>query len=319
METVQNTNLIEKKERKFQSRATKRLLFYILIMFLPTLQFCIFYIYINANSFILAFSNYKSLTAKPTFAGIENFKTALQVIGRSGFMFKNAIIYYFLSFFFGLGSAIIFSYYIAKKHFASGFFKTILFLPQIVSGLVLCILYMYIVEDVYVTIAGQFLSEPPTGGLLSTPNPTTQYWTVAIYSVFISFGSNVLLISGAMSGIDESIIESAHLDGVNTVQEFIHITFPMIYPTFITFFVAQLAGIFTNSMHLYTFFQGGAGELSTMGYYLYVQALHSAVYTTGNTLSYPELSALGLTLTSMVLPLTLISRKLLTKFGPSVD
>ena len=317
MENFKELYGTKRKDKKLQSRSTKRLLFYILIMFLPILQFCIFYIYINANSFILAFTEYADLTAEPTFAGFDNFKVAFERLQESGFMFKNSIIFYLVNLFLGLGLAIIFSFYLAKQYVASGFFKTILFLPQVLSGLVLGILFNYVVEDVYVTLAKQF-SVPVEGGLLSNPDTSTQYWTVVFYSIFVSFGSNVLLITGAMSGIDESIIESSHLDGVNVIQEFIHITFPMIFPTFVTFFVVQLAGIFTNQMNLFTFYRNDAGDLSTMGYFLYVEAIHSDVYVT-KRMTYSQLSALGLLLTAIVLPLTLISRKLLNKFGPSEE
>ncbi len=63
----------------------------------------------------------------------------------------------------------------------------------------------------------------------------TERATIMFYSIYVSFGPRVLVYSSAMSGISESIIESAELDGVNTWQELVHIVLPSIWSTFVTF------------------------------------------------------------------------------------
>lgn len=302
-------NAPQNNTRRYYKRSQKRLLFYVLMVALPVLQVAIFYLYVNINSFLLAFKNYTSYF-EAEFAGLDNFKWAFERLGSSGSMFRNSFIKYLADLFLSLGLSIIFSYYLAKKYPAAGFFKTILFMPQILSAVVLTVLFRYIVNDVYMVIAGEEL------GLLD--NPETALGTIVFFSIWVSFGSQVLMFTGAMSGIDDSVIEAAHLDGASVMQEFFYITMPMIWHTFVTYFVTTLAGIFTNQMNLYTFFGENAGELSTMGYYLYTSAKGSDVYMPGDV-SYSQLSALGLVLTFIVLPLTLGSKKLLTKLGPSMD
>lgn len=49
----------EKKKKTF-SRQTKRLIFYIGLISLPLFFFCLFYVYVNFNSFVLAFQNYEN-------------------------------------------------------------------------------------------------------------------------------------------------------------------------------------------------------------------------------------------------------------------
>ena len=131
---------------------------------------------------------------------------------------------------------------------------------------------------------------------------------------------NVLLFHGSMEGINPSVVESAQLDGVNLAQEFWYITLPLIFPTFVTFLVLGLAGIFTNQMNLYSLFGAYAEELSTFGYFIYLNSSKSDVIVTNiGYLSYSELSALGLLLTLVVFPITFGTRKLLEKYGPSTD
>lgn len=312
------TNKAEQKKRTY-SRTTKRLVFYVLIMALPVLQFCIFYIYVNFNSFALAFQTYTSTDAGrvSSFAGFDNFKVAFEQLKTSGFMFKNSLLLYACNLLIGTSLALFFSFYLAKKYPASGLFKVILFMPQIISSVVLGILFKFIANDAYSAIVGQLTGLTEVKGLLD--NDATAFGTLLFYNVWVSFGTNVLMYTGAMSGINESVVESAQLDGANVMQEFFHITIPMIFPTLTTFIVVGLAGIFTNQMNLYTFFKNNAGQMSTMGYFLYVQAQGSDVIATRGYLDYPQLSALGLILTLIVLPLTLGTRKLLEKYGPSTD
>lgn len=308
---------MEKQAKRINYKKRSRLIFYTLGIALPLLQFCIFYIYTNLNSFILAFSSYESkigaIGYEIKFAGFSNFLAALKTIGNNMQMIKNSLILFVFSTLFGLTLASFFSFYIYKKYFVSEFFRVILFLPQIVSQVVFALLYYQLVQDL---IPWLFHLE---SGLLS--NGATLFPTVLFFNLWISFGVNVVLFTGAMSGINPAVVESAQIDGVNLLQEFWHITLPMIFPTIITFIVTGLAGIFTNQMHLYSLFGDNAGEsISSFGYFLYVQTSHSDVISPSRSyLSYSEISALGLVLTLIVFPLTFGTRKLLEKFGPRTD
>ena len=78
--------------------------------------------------------------------------------------------------------------------------------------------------------------------------------------------------------------------------------------------VSLVVGIFTNQMNLFTFFDEYADpSLYTFGYYLF-RGVKLAEYK-----DYPYLSAMGLLLTAVAVPLTLFVRWALTKFGPSKD
>ena len=63
----------------------------------------------------------------------------------------------------------------------------------------------------------------------------------------------------------------------------------------------------------------GAKEIGTLGYYLYIQTLSASEIATGGYYSYGQLSAVGLILTAIAIPLILGSKKLMYKFGPSIN
>ena len=321
-----NTEKYEKalKSDKLISRETKRLVFYIVMIALPIFQFCLCYIYVNFNSIRMSFYEYDAIAMGYQFVGLKYFGKAWAVFTAGGDMILNSLKLYACNLVIVLGMALVFSYYIAKKYALSKFFRTILYLPHVVSGVVLTMLYRYVVTDVYGVLWGD---NAVKDGLLY--NEQTQYLTVLFYNIWLGFGTNVMLFTGSMSGIDGSIIESAQLDGVNIVQEFIHISIPMIWPTFVTFVVVGIAGIFTNNMHLYTFF-GSSGAVykqnQVFGYYMFVQTQNTNknggfqyLDVKSDIGGFPGLSALGLIMTFILVPVTLTVKKLLTKYGPRTD
>ena len=305
---------------KLTNRNNKRLFFYIAVLVIPILQFLVFYVYVNFNTIILAFQDYQASSGAVwyvvKFAGFKNFQSIIQRLASGGnlSMIWNSWLVYAVSLGFGTTLVLFFSYYIYKKFFMAGVFQVFLFLPQVLSGVVLSLLFKYMATDAYIALTGS------ARGLLDMDN--TRMATLLFFHVWSSFGANILIYSGAMSGINESVVESAQLEGVNTLQEFWYITFPMIFPTFITFLVSGIAGIFTAQLNLYTIYENNS-PISTVGYYLYVQSVHSGLIPLVNTatnttyLSYSEISAFGIMITIVIVPITLFIRKILNKYGPN--
>lgn len=307
------------KPKKFLSEKTKKLIFFICMAAPLILQVCVFYIYVNVSNIALAFSEYEEVTGVGFvghFAGFTNFKSVLQTLFKSenvGMFGVSFLMYCFVAIL-ATPISIIFSFYVYKKYFLSEFFRVILFFPQIISTVIMSSLYSFMVGEIYMLITGAESS------LLAISNESsTIVLTIIFYNLWMGFGANILLASGAMSGINESIVESCHLDGCNTIQEFIYITLPSIYPTITTFVVIDLAAIFSNQMNLYTFFAQNAPEgVRSIGYFLYVHTVHSPGLTPNDLyMTYPQVSSLGLMITLVVLPVTLTVRKLMKKFGPS--
>ena len=96
----------------------------------------------------------------------------------------------------------------------------------------------------------------------------------------------------------------------------------MIFPTIVTFLVMALAGIFGQSAHLYTFYGETAAYsgFTTVGYFMYINQIGSDIIKTEAnhiTMNYPQLAAMGLMMTLIIVPITLSARRLLEKYGPS--
>ena len=80
--------------------------------------------------------------------------------------------------------------------------------------------------------------------------------------------------------------------------------------------VEGVAGIFTDQLNLYSFYGSDPSvPYKTFGYYMFFQTNKYV-----NDMShYPVLSAFGLIMTAVAVPLTFLTKRLLEKFGPSVD
>ena len=306
------------KKIKTISRQQKRLLFCILMLIWPILQITICYVMVNANSFILAFQEYSmsagNLGYTIKFAGFANFKQAWGILHNCGYMIENSFNLFLVRTFVGITLALLFSFYIYKKWMLSGLFKVVLFMPQIISGLIFSLLFKYIVTDVYSSLVLK-ISGKQVLGLLD--NTKTRMLTIIIYNVWIGFGTNVLLFSGSMSAIDCSVVEASHIDGANLLQEFVYITLPMIFETLSQFLIVGIAAIFTDQMCLISLYGMNANEVASLGYYMYKLTYSGNYIADGQTYSFSVISALGLILTVIVMPVVLGIKKLLAKYGPS--
>lgn len=304
-----------------KSYKKKRLIFAICMLALPLLQLAICYFYVNINSILLAFKKYDVLTSTYSFAGFSNFAGVIDKFSTDLALSNsiyNSLVMFGVSLAFGTVPAILFSYYIYKKGFMSGTFKIFLYAPHIISVVVFSMIFSNFLDVVVPELVYKQTNNIIEGLLADISNIGRVRFLCIAFTVFLSFGTQILLYSGAMSGISDSIIESARLEGIKSMRELVSIVLPMIWQTFITFMMMAIMGLFTNQMSLYSLYAEFApSELYTFGYYLYVKTVHS---TGGGYLeNFPELSAFGLLMTFVAVPLTLVVRKLLNKFGPSVE
>lgn len=290
-------------------RSLNAKVFYCVMLAFPVLQFLICYLGVNLNSILLSLKRYDAGVYQ--YVGLTNFKMVLDELQMPYMknMIINSLTVYGVNLFVGLSFCVVFSYYIYKKSVGHEFFKFILFLPSIISAIVMAILFKYFTERGVPAMLEGIFGITRTGLL---GDSQTRFPTLLFYMIFTGFGANILLFSGAMSGINESLVDAAKIDGANSFQEFFHITIPMIYPTLTTLIVVSTAGIFINQFSLFNFF-GTSAAISdyTVGYYFYKSSKAATLA------EYPRLAAMGVLFTLVSAPVTLLLKRVLEKIGPS--
>lgn len=312
-------------KKKYQSKnlitgTWKAKLFYACVVVLPLLQFLVFVVLVLGNSVLLSFKKYDYSTGgyklgKDIFQNYRLFfsdiKSPNNELGRAT---VNSLIVWFFTTLLGISLALLFSFYIVKKMPCSGFFKTMLFLPSIISTIALALIFRRFVDRFLSDFLAEYLNvkigKPFFG------EPKTRFAMAVFYTCLMGFGVQVLMYTGVMSRIPESLSEYASLDGINAVQEFFHITLPLIYPTISTFLVSGIGGLFINQAGIYDFYGANAeSSIQTVGYFLYNKTVGD-----GRSLAeYPLTAAYGVAFTLITVPTTLLARWILDKFSPEVE
>jgi ABC-type sugar transport system permease subunit len=302
------------KQGRYRKASRKKicwpeLIFYVCLIILPLAQFCIFYIGVNFNSILLSFKSYDTLTGEYSWT-LKNFAKVWSDLTASSILtdaLVNSLIVWFFTVFVGTALAVIFSYYIYKRKFLSKTFKFILFLPSVLPSILLVMVYKYFVDEGLILYINEIFGTDLIG---LTVDSSTRFPTVLFYCVWIGFGSQVLLYTGAMEQISPEINDALKVDGAGPMRELIHIVIPQCLPTISTFLISGIATIFTNQANLWSFFGGAVdyGDM-TIGYYLF-----KLVNDSGKGMSeYPYASTLGLCCTFIALPLTFLANHFLMR------
>ncbi|MBQ9713723.1 MAG: sugar ABC transporter permease [Clostridia bacterium] len=298
------------------------LIFYCIFLAWPVLQFCVYYIGVNFNSILMSFKvatdfdnttgaiiwdNFSFAQYKHVFTTWMdgNFVNMVSVSLRA-FLITHCI---------SVPLGLLFAYYIYKKLIGWGAFRVILFLPKIISGVVIALMFNWFLSE-YVPVV-----LPSVGNLLAIDRDL-QFPVLMFYNIWIGFGTTVLMYSNKMSSISEEIIESAHLDGATGLKEFWHIVLPLTYSTVSVFLITGVAQIFVNQFGAYEMFQGTASpNVKGVGYYFFVEVKgkFSHLAKAEDSAQIPMFSAIGVVLTMITIPVALTCRWAFEKFGPSEE
>lgn len=284
-------------------------IFYAVLIAIPLIQIAIFYFGVNFQSFFMAFQ--KKVGGEYVFDIMPNINRFQNDISHKGFwlMVRNSIITYIFTSLTGTVLATLFSYYIYKRRTLSNFFKFVLFIPSILPAILLVVMFQMFVSNALPTYGQLFFNKVfPNFFDESYSDTGIRFAIVTVYSIWVSFGSQVLVYTGAMDQIPPEIIEAGKIDGTTSFTEFVHIILPSILGTVGTFLVAGIATIFTNQNNLFSFFnwnQISENEF-TIGYRLFM-----LVASDNSGAGYCYAAFMGLISTVIVVPLTLVVRKLI--------
>ena len=290
----------------------KKLIFYIACFALPVLQFLIFYIGVNFQSILLAFQKYDGKTTSFYFDKQDlwvNFQRVYEELTETETLLislKNSLILWGATSIVGTVAAIFFSYYIYKQKRTGRFFRFILFIPSILPAILLAIVFKLFTGDVI-----PVLFDAPK---VLEAEPSIRFAAVVFYTVWIGFGTQILLYTGTMDQISPAVIEAGALDGVTPMKELWYIVIPEIIPTIGTFLVAGVAGAFINQANLFNFYgQTASSDNYTLGYYMFSMVQKNTDLGYGEAF-YPYASAIGLCCTLVAVPPTLLLRKFFARF-----
>jgi ABC-type sugar transport system permease subunit len=279
---------------------------------LPLIEFFTIYVYVNIDSFFLAFQR------GGKFAGLENFKMLLDEVRADNstilVAIKNTFIY------FGAGLilfvwSIFLSYFFYKKIYAYKFFRFVLYMPAIISPVVFVALFKNLtsVNGAIALIIKNFNPDFRMPNLLARSETAT--WTMVVYVLWMGWTKNMLYLGGSLARIPLEVLESARLDGVGPWDELTKILVPLLLPTLSTLLLLDVVGILSSSGPILLFTKGDYNT-TTISYWIFEQVYGTGA--AGGAGSYNLVSATGLCFTVVGVPIILFVRWLMEKI-PAVE
>ncbi|OAH48934.1 ABC transporter permease [Microbacterium oleivorans] len=142
-------------------------------------------------------------------------------------------------------------------------------------------------------------------GLITTPvkflDTDQNVWiTMTLWSIWKGLGWGAIIYLAAIAGIDQSLYESAEIDGAGRFQKMWYITVPQLMPTYLVLLLLSIANLLNNGMEQYFVFQNAFNKD-------YIQVLDLYVYNigmTGNNLSMATAIGMLKSLISVILLFT---------------
>lgn len=261
-----------------------RKLFGILCVLPATLLLLIFVVYPTIQVFYMSLFKMGGFSPTRTFVGLDNFKILMKDMNFIHAM-QNTILYIVIVTIVTLLFAILFASILSREKLkGSNFFRTIFYIPNILS---------------IVVIAGIFsaIYNPTTGllnSILSFFNPALEntLWLgdkhLVNYSligalIWQAIGYYMVMYMAGMANIPESLYEAAKIDGANPLEQFFQITLPLVWNnirTTLTFFVISTINL---SFQLVKTMTGGGpnGASEVALSYMYGQAYTNSAYGYG--------------------------------------
>ncbi|MFT4143961.1 MAG: sugar ABC transporter permease [Mobilitalea sp.] len=192
------------------------------------LGFLAFTLFPICSSLYYSLTSYNTLKA-PKWVGLYNY---IYMFTKDPLFYKalwNTAYYAILSVPLGIAASVLIAMLLNQKVKGMRLFRTIFYLPTVVSSVATALLWMWIMEPNFGLLNTLLSTIGITGpGWLS--DPAWSKPSLIIMSLW-TVGGGMLIYLAALQDVPETLYESASLDGANGWKQFFKITLPMISPT----------------------------------------------------------------------------------------
>jgi len=185
------------------------------------------------------------------------------------------------------------------------FFRAAFFLPVVISGVVVTILW----KQLYSTETGLinlFLSDIGIPKIPWLTNVTLAMPSIAIMATWKNVGLYTVLFLAGLQGIPKYLYEAAEMDGASKMQQFFYITIPAINPVLLMVVILSTINGFNLFIEPYVM-TGGSPLNSTLSVVLYIYKQAFSFYKMGYA------ATLGFVFALMIFSVVLVQRRVLER------
>jgi multiple sugar transport system permease protein len=173
------------------------------------------------------------------------------------------------------------------------FFRTLFFLPQVTSGLVIALLWKLMYEPTPAGFLNQLIEMANRLPLVHVApkawlqDPRLAMVCAVIPTVWASMGIASLIYLAALKSVPDDIYEAAEMEGAGIWAKIRHISIPTILPLILINFVGVFVATFQNMGNIFLLTFGGPGE-STMviGMRIWIEAYNNLRFSTATSMAW---------------------------------
>jgi multiple sugar transport system permease protein len=199
------------------------------------------------NVRFIGLDNYRRLAAAPLFwTALRN--TAL-------FVFVGAP----LSIAASLATAVLLDARLAR---ARNLFRTALFAPVVTTVVAVAVIWRYIFHARY-GFLNYALGWFGIDAIDWLGDPRWSMPAIIVFAVWKNFGYNMIIFVAGLQAIPGELYEAARIDGASRLQQFRHITVPMLAPTTLLVTILTMVGYFQLFAEPYVMTRGGPAQSTT--------------------------------------------------------
>jgi raffinose/stachyose/melibiose transport system permease protein len=201
-----------------------------LLMIIPAIVlFTFFIIYPAVQGALWSFTNYVGYGASK-FIGFANYKAAFAdptIRDSYGFTLLFAVVACIVTNAVAMALAIALN---AKIRWRAGF-RTIFFMPMVLSGLIVSYIFTFIIGTSVPIIAGVIHFAPLESDILA--NQHLAWLGVVFVASWVAIPGAIIIFLAGLVSIPSEVYEAASIDGAGAWKQFQKMTFPLLFPFFI--------------------------------------------------------------------------------------
>ncbi len=240
---------------------------YVMVFVLFPVFFCLFLTFHKWN-----------IISPMHFIGIENYNRLFHD-GQFGLAIVNTLKFLVVHIPLQLVISLLLAQLLNQQIRARAFFRASFFLPVIVSGVVITIVWQQLLgyDSGLINRFLALFGIHKTGWLV---NPDIAIYSIAVMATWKNVGLYVILFLVGLQTVPVQYYEAAKMEGANSWQQFRYITLPMINPTI--FMVVILSTIGGFSLFIEPYIMTGGGPLNhTLSAVLYIYKQAFQYYNMG--------------------------------------
>lgn len=186
-----------------------------------------------------------------------------------------------------------------------GFYRTVFFFPSILSFVVIAILWSFIYHPTMGFVnSGLELLGLGDWAMAWLGDQRTVLWALAVTLIWQAAGYYMVMYMAGIDSISPDLYEAAGLDGATRIQQFFHITIPMLWEIIRVTIIFSINGVLTISFVIVSVMTAGGPDRHSEVVMTY---LYSQAFTNSN---FGYAMAIGVFIFIISLLLALISNKL---------